>query len=271
MIRVNLLKAKSAAAGALEFLEAPWEATFITRREVALGALFLIAGELFLFLHLRQGESSDSVAVGAEQTFESGYIDAIIDDEAADALVESDLPTAVAEPRELEPNGPETDTRAADGEAPSQSQLEDTSADAIEPVVSKPKSSTETDAAAARPLPVAGRPLAGPSSTLSQLVVPRADEAVRIFALTGKSPEHSTFYLDRPKRVVVDLKGGQVKLPRGQAQQGIGHADVTRVRAGQFQSHPPRARLVLDVESYPEIQFLPQFNGLYLVVTGLPQ
>ena len=70
---------------------------------------------------------------------------------------------------------------------------------------------------------------------------------------------------------MVDLKDVQVSLPRGQLQQTVAHSQVTKVRAGQFQQQPPMARLVIEVESYPEIEFLPQFNGLYLVVTGQRQ
>ena len=40
------------------------------------------------------------------------------------------------------------------------------------------------------------------------------------------------------------------------------------VRAGQYQTSPAVARIVLDVSSFPDVQVLPQFNGLYLVVTG---
>jgi hypothetical protein len=106
---------------------------------------------------------------------------------------------------------------------------------------------------------------------LQQLVVSSKDETLRIFAVTGMLPEYSTFRLDNPKRVVIDLPGVRLTLPREQHDQAPDHPQVTRIRAGQYQTNPPRARIVLDVTSYPEVEVLPQFNGLYLVVTERPR
>ena len=263
MIRVNLLKAKSSSAGGLESLETPRDATFIARREIALGALFLIAGALFLFFQFRLWQSSGPVVAGSEQASQGEYIDAIMDEETADS---TDTLS-----QELGASGPEVAADTSGYEGSSRSQRAGASPDPTEPAAPQLSVSPEGAAPADKPSPGTGTSLAGPSSKLTQLVVSRTDEALRIFALTGQAPEYSTFRLDSPKRVVVDLKGVQVGLPRSQIQQTIGHSQVLRVRVGQFQIQPPKARLVLDVESYPEIEFLPQFNGLYLVVTGQRQ
>ena len=245
MIRVNLLKAKSSSAGRLESLATPRDGTFVARREITLGALFLLAGALILFFQFRDTQSSDPAVAGAEQVPQEEYIDAIMDEEAA------------ASPA-------------------SRPQLAGASLNPAEPVVPRPTPSTAATEAADEPSPVTttpptGTPPAGQSGKLTQLVVSLGDESLRIFALTGKQPEYSSFRLDLPKRVVVDLPGVQLSLPRGQVQQTVAHSLVTKVRAGQFRVQPPTARLVLEVESYPEIEFLPQFNGLYLVVSGKAQ
>ncbi len=259
MIRVNLLKAKLSSAGRLESLATPGDGTFIARREIAVGGLFLLAGALILFFQLRDPQPSESVLAVAEQASEKEYIDAIMDEEAVDSPAEPDPP------REPERSAQETAAETSGDEAPSRPQLAAASLNPAEPVVPRrpPSSATTT--------PPTGTSPAGQGGKLTQLVVSVGDESLRIFALTGKQPEYSSFRLDHPKRVAVDLPGVQLSLPRGQVQQTVAHSLVTKVRAGQFRAQPPTARLVLEVESYPEIEFLPQFNGLYLVVSGKAQ
>ena len=108
-----------------------------------------------------------------------------------------------------------------------------------------------------------------PAAKLSQLVVSSQRDALRIFAATGTKPDYRTFQLRNPKRLVVDLPGVRLALPRAQHEQELEHPLVKRIRAGQYRTNPPQARIVLDVTSFPEIEILPQFNGLYLVVKEL--
>ncbi len=268
MIRVNLLKAKSSSAGRLESLATPRDGTFIARREIAVSGLFLLAGALILFFQLRDPQPSEPVLAGAEQASEKEYIDAIMDEEVADSPAVTN-----ATPEKPGQSGQEKATETSGGEIPGRPQLVAASPNPAEPMLPRRTPSTE---AADKPLPATitpptGTPAAGQSGKLTQLVVSLGDESLRIFALTGKQPEYSSFRLDHPKRVAVDLPGVQLSLPRGQLQQTVADSLVTKVRAGQFRAQPPTARLVLEVESYPEIEFLPQFNGLYLVVSGKAQ
>ncbi len=257
MIRVNLLKAKPSSAGRLESLVTPRNGTFVDRREVVLGGLFLLAGALILFFQFGEVQPSAQALAGADSRASEGeFIDAVIGDETSDASAE---PAAVAgESGSETPNPPQ----------PAATALNPSEAGVPSPATSPAR---EASVAPDKPSPAPATPLVAQGGKLTQLVVSGGAEALRIFALTGKQPAYSSFRLDRPKRVVVDLKGVQFALPRSQIQQTVSHAQVKRVRAGQFREQPPRARLVLDVESYPEIEFLPQFNGLYLVVSGKAQ
>ena len=272
MIRVNLLKAKSSSAGRLESLATPRDGTFVTRREVALGGLFLLAGALILFFQFRDEQPSAQALAGADsQASEGDFIDATIGDgtsDASDALDGPDAPDGPSAPAE-----PAAGPREPGSDTPSAQRLAGTALNPSAPVAPGPGTSParEASVAADKPSPAPATPPAAEGGKLTQLVVSGGAEALRIFALTGKQPEYSSFRLDRPKRVVVDLKGVRVSLPRSQIQQTVSHAQVKTVRAGQFRVQPPTARLVLDVESYPEIEFLPQFNGLYLVVSGKAQ
>ena len=257
MIRVNLLKARSSSAGRLESLATPRDGTFVARREVALGGLFLLAGALILFFQFGDGQPSAQALAGADsQASEGEFIDAVIGDGTSDAPAE-----------------PAAGPRESGSETPSPPQPAGTALNPSEAAVPSPATSPAREASVApdKPSPAPATPPVAEGGKLTQLVVSGGAEALRIFALTGNQPEYSSFRLDRPKRVVIDLKGVQVSLPRSQIQQTVSHAQVKRVRAGQFLQQPPTARLVLDVESYPEIEFLPQFNGLYLVVSGKAQ
>jgi hypothetical protein len=58
-----------------------------------------------------------------------------------------------------------------------------------------------------------------------------------------------------------------VVLPPDKLDQIVDHPQVQRVRAAQHRTDPPVARLVLDVNSFPKVEFFPQFNGLYIRVS----
>lgn len=260
MIRVNLLEALGAREGRIEsVLRTGGASAFISRREVLLGFACLgIAGAL-LFFQLG-GSGSD----GLTAVLPADEIPIVKDEKPLIRYMDEESGTV--------PGGTEEDPREP---SPPAADVAETGANrfAQEPSVEPDKAVRDSATPTAQPDPPrqpqtadAKQPAAtGP--VLSQLVVSSEGGVLRIFAVTGTQPEYSTFLLDNPKRVVVDLPGVRLTLPRGRLEQSPDHPQVSRIRAGQYQTNPPRARIVLDVSSFPDVEILPQFNGLYLVVT----
>jgi hypothetical protein len=104
-------------------------------------------------------------------------------------------------------------------------------------------------------------------SQMHQFFVSTVQGAVRVFVGVGVVPKYETFRLENPNRIVVDLPGVTVALPPDKLDQMVDHPQVQRVRAAQHRVDPPVARLVLDVNSFPKVEFFPQFNGLYIRVS----
>lgn len=272
MIRVNLLRPIAAREGHVESLIRTGGASaFISRREVllGLGCLALAAGVLVFQYGGSGGEERAAVEetplvsapqqplirdLDADLPGVAGGVDAAgdtaspatVDEAAQSGVIASNLaePVAAATSGEVAPSAPVS--------PPPQDEL--------------PGSAPGVDSP---PTPSAG--LAAATPALRQLVVSSKDETLRIFAATGMQPEYTTFRLDNPKRVVIDLPGVRLTLPRDQHEQTPGHKQVSRIRAGQHQTNPPLVRIVLDVTSFPEVEVLPQFNGLYLIVTERPR
>ena len=269
MIRVNLLESLGPNKGRADSLVGTGGASaFISRRETLLGFACLGIAGAALFVQLggpgRGEDAAATLSVGGTVEEEKSLIHYIEEEEAAEATESEEnlgdpgwnqeLADAVEEnaavPAKVQ--GAERATppdRATADSAPSvlrrDSRLESKSTDAAQPVT--------------------------PELSLSQLVVSSEGDALRVFAVTGMQPEYRTFRLEKPSRVVVDLPGVRLTLPRGQLEQAPDHPQVSRIRAGQYQIDPPRARLVLDVTSFPDVEILPQFNGLYLVITERSQ
>ena len=262
MIRMNLLKARSSPAGGWASLATPRDGMFIAKREVALGGLFLLAGALILYSQLGDGDLSQ--AAGSERQAEG--VSNITEGERA--AVESAGPIEEPQAPAIETDGQAQFEIAASGEAPT---ANDAPAEGFDRQISETVSAREPSLAVDQPPPATIAPISAEGGDLTQLVVSVESGPLRIFALTGKQPQYSSFRLEDPRRVVVDMKGVRVSLPRGQRRQSVSHSQVEQIRVAQFRNEPPVARLVLDVEAYPEIEFLPQFNGLYLVVSRKDQ
>ena len=262
MIRVNLLEALGAHEGRFEsFVRTGGASAFVSRREVLLGfACLSIAGALLFFQLDGMGSDGLAAALPAGETpivKDEKPLIRYMDEESAtvpggteEDLQEPSLTSAAADVVETGAN-----TSAPE---PSVEPDEAVTVSAVPPAQADLHLDLQADDATQ---PTATLP------TLSQLVVSSEGGVLRIFAATGTQPEYSTFLLDKPKRVVVDLPGVRLTLPRGRLEQLPDHPQVSRIRAGQYQMNPPRARIVLDVSSFPDVEILPQFNGLYLVIT----
>jgi hypothetical protein len=261
MIRVNLLRPIGTREGRVEALiRTGGVSRFISRREVllGLGCLVVAAGAL-LFQFGGPADAEPAVAAQVPPTW--------VPQQPLIRDIDAGRPAAPPGTA-LAPNGGQN-VVAAGG-------VEPTQGDAI---ASSPVEALGTDtnveSKPATPSSQAESPLetapAADVPALQQLVVSSESGALRIFALTGTLPEYTTFRLDGPKRIVVDLPGVRLTLPHDQRDHKPDHPQVSRIRAGQYQTNPPRARIVLDVASYPDVEALPQFNGLYLVVTEIPR
>lgn len=229
MIRVNLLKAKSGSGGGLA--SPGGSLALISQREVLLGVIFLLLGAGVLGWQLSDfGDSGESL------TAASGGIESqAADGEPNAALGQSEPAPATSEPSESSPPpGPASEpaVRAASSDA------------------------QEVQRAAGTSSP--GR--------LTQVVASEEGDRLRVFVATGSKPEYRSFRLDDPPRWVIDLPGVQVALERNQRELSVGHPLVQRVRVAQNSLTPLKARIVLDLVGRPEVEILPQINGLYVIV-----
>jgi hypothetical protein len=111
-----------------------------------------------------------------------------------------------------------------------------------------------------RPAPPTSSEPASSVATLSKLDIAVADGAVEIRLRAGRELESSWFTLPDPSRVVIDLKDTDLQME--QRSQSIDHPTIKGLRIAQYQLDPMMVRMVIDVESRPEITITPQSDGL---------
>ncbi len=89
----------------------------------------------------------------------------------------------------------------------------------------------------------------GPATTLEAVEVSAESENGAAVVLRANGPlDYESFVLERPDRLVVDLKGVVSRLVKNQL--AVGSGGVLRVRAGQYRVEPvPVARVVFDLEA----------------------
>jgi hypothetical protein len=227
MIRVNLLKAKSGSAGRLA---SPGDfLALISRREVQLGVIFLLLSAGVLGWQL-----SDFGDSGEGLTSSAGSLDPPAAHGEPEAATSEPEP-ATSEPSESSsPPGPRAETPAR--------------------AVSSDAQQAQRAAGTSSP----GR--------LTQIVASEEGDRLRVFVATGSKPAYRSFRLDDPPRWVIDLPGVQVAVERSQRELSVSHPLVRRVRVAQNSLTPLKARVVLDLVGRPEVEMLPQINGLYVIV-----
>ena len=250
MIRVNLLRGHG-VTGRMDVPLAPMPRhSFVSGTELMLGGFFLLLGCAILFTQFKKFEApslSDQTSLASAKTVlhstaEVPPEERVLQEEPVQLQATLEGPTTTPEG---EPGGQQAQSQAAPsaGEAPGAGDT---------PGVPEPET--------AAPSPVAG-------GEMHQFFVSTMQGAVRVFAGTGTVPVYQTFRLENPNRIVVDLPGVVVALPFDRLDQTVDHPQVQRVRAAQHRIDPPVARLVIDVNSFPKVEFFPQFNGLYIRVS----
>jgi hypothetical protein len=103
---------------------------------------------------------------------------------------------------------------------------------------------------------------------MSALRVLGEGNALQIVAATNGRPEYKMFRIDNPGRVVIDLPGVRQEIPRPDREQHVSNSVVKSVRVAQNRIEPPLVRLVLEVESFPEMEILSRPDGLLINVTA---
>jgi cytoskeletal protein RodZ len=104
--------------------------------------------------------------------------------------------------------------------------------------------------------------------TLSAVNVLDVAGGLQIFAATTGRPEYKLFRVENPNRVVIDMPGTWMEIPREGREQQVSHSIIKQLRVAQNQLDPPMVRLVLEVSSFPELQVVPREDGLTISVTG---
>lgn len=281
MIRVNLLRNRKEGLGGL-VSEPAAASSFISGREVLLAGLFLVLGGAILWFVLgHHGEPDPAVTAGG----------AVTGDESAEAVVTPargdagrPAPTRLAAPPATGPAATQTTAPAVTRSTPATAVAAPTSATPA-PAAGATASSAaqagsrgstllaERSSAAQAPAAPSSAPAAQPAATggvitMRGLSVLGTGNSLQILASTTGQPEYKMFRVENPNRVVIDLAGVRHEIPREYREQRLSNSIVSEVRVAQNQLDPPIVRMVLQVESYPQLQILARPDGLLINVTG---
>jgi formylglycine-generating enzyme required for sulfatase activity len=83
---------------------------------------------------------------------------------------------------------------------------------------------------------------------LSGVQVLRGEKDLSIRLTTSSQASFKTMQLENPNRFVIDVTGGTMELPASSRSVAVNHLGVLRIRAAQFATDPPVARVVIDAE-----------------------
>jgi hypothetical protein len=277
MIRINLLRDRKDSLQGL-VSEPGGASSFVSGREAILAGLFLVLGGAILWFVLsdqtgsgpaRQAVVSDSAGPPNPPSGRASVTPATVNTSStasgtppplSAAAVSSPPPTATATdlpavkpPIASTPNP--SSAEAAPGTPRGSTLLAGKSPKA-------PAAAVHTDT------PRAASTASGGAITMRDLRVLGQGNSLQIVVVTDQQPEYKMFRVDNPGRVVIDLPGVWQEIPRESREQELSNSVVKTVRVAQNRMEPPLVRLVLEVESFPELQVLPRPDGLLINVTG---
>jgi AMIN domain len=291
MIRLNLLRNRKEGLQRL-VAEPGGTSSFVSGREVLLAGLFLVLGGAILWFVLGHQASEDPAVTAGNAEPPASRANVEEASGPAGRTVPSVLPTS--EPSTRLPVTPATSptvaltpvrSKALDSVAqnspPSSSVLPHSSPAASGPSTSPtgtpagPRGSTllstrsSTVSGNSRPAtPVVAGPRSGGVITMRELRILGQGKTVQILAATDGQPEYKMFRVENPDRIVIDMAGVRHEISRENREQRLSNSIVNEVRVAQNQIDPPMVRLVLEVESFPELQILARPDGLLINVTG---
>ena len=243
MIEINLLRPRIKPPGWQSALEPRDWSAFISRRELLLAIVLLAFG--FSILRLGFGLFEGETEVTGEQA----------------SSAPPTPPASEAPPTDTQSGTAETPALAGDAggaidpsEDPPLAGAPAEPSSLSTPGTSPPQPATSQQGLASAEPPL-GEPPASPSGgRLTQLRQATQGNLVQVVVITDGTPAYKTFRVDNPNRVVIDIPGFRVAIPKPQRSQAISHPSMERVRVGQYQADPPVSRIVFDVVSFPDVQ-----------------
>ena len=246
MIEINLLRPRIKPPGWQSPLEPRGWSAFISRRELVLAIVLLALG--FSILRVGFGLFEGETNVTGDQASSVPPTPPASEDLLTDT--QSDTESLAQDPAPAGDAGTAVDPSEDPplvGAPPEPSSLST-------PGASPPQTATSQQGlASAEPPP--GEPLASPSGgELTQLRQVTQGNLVQVVVVTDGTPTYKTFRVDSPNRVVIDILGFRVAIPKPQRSQSISHPSIERVRVGQYQADPPVSRIVFDVVFFPDVQ-----------------
>ncbi len=277
MIRVNLLHSRK---DGMQRLPAEGGASaFISGREVLLAAVFLVLGGIILWVVVSNSNGPDDAAVVAEETsappapappeqasVPDGQADPAQVAATATPQTPAPLGSGLGEPAAVAAAVPESAASTAKKALPQQ--VSPPSTQSLPPTRS-PSQPAPGSSVPAPPATSTGASAAPSGSlTLSAVRVFTRGPDLQIIAATNGLPEYKLFRVENPDRVVIDIPGAWLEVPRADREQAVSHPVVRQLRIAQNQLEPPLVRVVLEVNSFPELQVVPRSDGLVISVPG---
>ena len=252
MIEINLLRPRIKPPGWQSALEPRDWSAFISRRELLLAIVLLALG--LAILRLGFGLLDETADVTGDQASAAPVTPAASEDPPAAAA--SGTEPSVEDPAPAEDAGgavdPSEDPPPADA--------------SLEPSTLSTPAASPPDPATSQQGPAIADPSPGdpPSSggRLTQLRQVTQPDVVQVVIIAEGTPEYTTFRVDNPNRVVIDIPGFRVAIPKSQRSQPISHPSMERVRVGQYRADPPVSRIVFDVVSFPDVEISSQPGSL---------
>lgn len=281
MIRVNLLHNRK--DGMQKLPAEPGGASFISGREVLLAAVFLVLGGVILWFVVSESSSPEAEAFVAEKSAPAEEVASAdpamatsgsgqgaasgAQPAASTAPLAGETPGATPPPTPsaaLQPGAAQNSTPSTVSPAPSGAAPESRTP---APRTSQPIPAQPRSAAVDRPATSSGAAASSAGSvTLNEVRVLNETGGLQILAATDRRPEYKLFRVENPDRVVIDMPGAWLEVPRAGREVQVSHPIVKLLRVAQNQLEPPLVRLVLEVASFPDLQVVPRADGLLISI-----
>lgn len=264
MIRINLLDGMPRGRAVQAKLHRGGASAFLSGREAFLGGLFLLLGAVilagvFAFAPQDDGaidlppnveaEPTGDVTADAGQAAESAAATAGPEDdlETRDALETRDDPEAA--------DDPEGTPTAEIEEAPL------ITAEIIRPPAAEPAPAPQQSSPTTTPGPGWEE-----AARVTELEVRPLGRQLEVFlGVQDGEVDISTFNLDNPGRIVVDVKNARLETRTRIL--NVGHPLLQKIRIAQNLFDPPRVRLVMDVGEMPDMVIVDRSGGFVFLVT----
>ena len=258
MIRINLLDGLPRGAAVQAKLRRGGASAFLSGREAILGGLFLLLGAVILTVVFALSPSSpDEAGAGASSTVGERSTEEPEQVAESEPLIIADVIVPPSMKSRTKENGSEP--VAAQG-------VDETAADAPAPM--KAPDTPEANAASSpTPAPTTTPGLGwDEAARVTALEVRPLGRQLEVFlGVEGADVAISTFNLDNPGRIVVDVKNAKLEMRAGS--RSVSHPLLQKIRIAQNLFDPPRVRLVMDVGEMPDMVIVDRSGGFVFLVT----